>query len=175
MDLTGVSLLVVLVAGSSAMPSLAAKSASAWSASAFCSASFNCTPDMSMESRATRALPAALVRSSSTMVCRRSSVSPDPPMLLIIPAALSVNSAVALFILPLPNAALKGFVLRPPTPDRHIASLQQILVSRLGLLQLLAVLFQFARDGLQPERILAGGAAVARAQIGRSLGAQITL
>src|SRR5262249_32220905 len=49
------------------IPSRAAKSASAWSASALSSASFTSTFVMSIESFATRARPAAFVRSSSTM------------------------------------------------------------------------------------------------------------
>ena len=53
---------------------------------------------MSMASLATRARPAALVRSSSTISCRRFSVSPEPPMLPIMPAAISFISAIAFFI-----------------------------------------------------------------------------
>ena len=53
---------------------------------------------MSSESLATRALPAAFSRSSSTMPCRRSSVSPEPPIVEIMPLAISASSAVAFLI-----------------------------------------------------------------------------
>ena len=51
-----------------------------------------------MESRATRARPAALERSSSTISWRRSRVSPDPPISPIMPEAISLSSATAFFI-----------------------------------------------------------------------------
>ena len=53
---------------------------------------------MSIESRATRARPAALVRSSSTISCRRLSVSPEPPIWPTMPAAISFISAMAFFM-----------------------------------------------------------------------------
>ena len=53
---------------------------------------------MSTESLATRARPAALSRSSLTMLSRRFSVSPAPPMFVIMPDAISWISAMACFM-----------------------------------------------------------------------------
>ena len=102
-------------------------------------------------------------------------MSPEPPMLEIMPDAISWISAIAWFMRMslIAPFRLSIFALRGLHGD--IARLDQVLVGRLGLLELLAVLLELRVDGLQPQRVLAGRRLVAGAQVRGGLGAQVLL
>ena len=59
--------------------------------------------------------------------------------------------------------------------DGNIARADELLVSLLRVVELVPVLHQLALNGLQAQRVLAGGVAIARAELSAGAGAQLAL
>ena len=132
----------------SEMPSRAAKSASAWSASAVISASLMSTCVMSTESLATRARPAALSRSSMTMLFEAVERVAGAADVRDHAGRHLVDLGHGLLHAHVVDGALEAFDLGARGLHGDVAGLDQVLVGGLGLLELRAVL---GRAALRPS------------------------